>query len=439
MFYKKIIHAIATTDSDFWALLDCPCLLFNLSSDLKAFVAASVSIHEADEKREKPFHHLTRFGAIVRATVYGNDYFKGLKGVAEGTLEPLMATYKDDKLGLFRHLCVNYPAFLPLYQKVEGIYYNAPVFEMTVVDGEDRAGPAVILTGRIVSHCDEVLSPNSWEKIFGFDPEKLLFEKFLSYVLQSNEQDCAEAALRNWCAVDIGLGIWSAVSGTFFCDHLVKRNKNDRGEDLPYGWDLDFDACPVHHQPERTLDRWIAVRGFSRRKRHNNISEIVKRLKELQVNVMTEADADVLLPKSSRYSGMEVLIPASTTCTWEKNDLSNLRRVRFSEEYLLKIFGKRNGVRARALQRLRNGHFFLDTLESAKVKKECVATVQQRSSPSYGVMSSRASDPTSIGRISWSTRTATISSPRTRDAAAPRGICFVPTCLASFHFAICAN
>ena len=97
---------------------------------------------------------------------------------------------------------------------------------------------------------------------------------------------------------------------------------------------------------------------------------MVERLRQLsEVNVMTEADAEVLLPKSSRYSGMEVLIPASTTCTWEKNDLSNLRRVRFCDEYILRIFGKRNGVRARALQRLRNGHFFLDTLESAQVKK----------------------------------------------------------------------
>ena len=69
MFHKKIIHAIATTDSDFWALLDYPCILFNLSADLKAFVAASGSIHKADEQREKPFHHLTRFGAIVRTAV----------------------------------------------------------------------------------------------------------------------------------------------------------------------------------------------------------------------------------------------------------------------------------------------------------------------------------------------------------------------------------
>ena len=32
------------------------------------------------------------------------------------------------------------------------------------------------------------------------------------------------------------------------------------------------------------------------------------------------------------------------------------------------FFGRRNGVRRRALQRLTNGHFFLETLQSAKVK-----------------------------------------------------------------------
>ena len=53
---------------------------------------------------------------------------------------------------------------------------------------------------------------------------------------------------------------------------------------------------------------------------------------------------------------------------WEKNDLKNLRRVRFSNEYILWIFRKRNGVRKRALQRLRNGHFYLDTLEFDNVK-----------------------------------------------------------------------
>ena len=55
---------------------------------------------------------MSRFGSIIRATIYGNDYFDGLQGVGNHTLEPLMAKFKADELGLFRHLSVNYPDFL---------------------------------------------------------------------------------------------------------------------------------------------------------------------------------------------------------------------------------------------------------------------------------------------------------------------------------------
>ena len=50
--------------------------------------------------------------------------------------------------------------------------------------------------------------------------------------------------------------------------------------------------------------------------------------------MMTEADANILLPKSSKYAGMEVLLPATATCVWEKNDLDNLCCVSFSDEYI---------------------------------------------------------------------------------------------------------
>ena len=83
---------------------------------------------------------------------------------------------------------------------------------------------------------------------------------------------------------------------------------------------------------------------------------------------MTKADVQVLLPKSMRYSGLEVLLPESKQCVWEQQDLSDLRCVRFSDKEILRIFGRRNGVRRRALQRVRNGHYFIDTLRSARVK-----------------------------------------------------------------------
>ena len=69
-------------------------------------------------------------------------------------------------------------------------------------------------------------------------------------------------------------------------------------------------------------------------------------------------------------SGLEVLIPSTETCDWEQNDLRNLHKVKGGNTYIRKIFGRRSGVRRRALHRLRNGHYCIDTLKSAKVNQE---------------------------------------------------------------------
>ena len=122
---------------------------------------------------------MTRWGAIVRATVCGNDYFRGLQGVGPVTLEALMDRFKDDELGLFRHLYANYPAFLPLYQRVEAIYYDAPGFEVRKGQFNTETGMRrLVFMGRIVSHRGNVLSPKSWQDTVGFDPDELLFAEY---------------------------------------------------------------------------------------------------------------------------------------------------------------------------------------------------------------------------------------------------------------------
>ena len=131
-----LIQGIISTDSDYWALIDHPCLISYLSpNDLKALVTVDEfhhlcfrscdSLQSVAAARNPPIHHMTRFGAIVRATVYGNDYFKGLKGVGEKTLESLITKYHDDQFGLFYHLASNYHDFVPLFQRVEAKYYDA--------------------------------------------------------------------------------------------------------------------------------------------------------------------------------------------------------------------------------------------------------------------------------------------------------------------------
>ena len=131
---------------------------------------------------------------------------------------------------------------------------------------------------------------------------------------------------------DVALSIWSAKSGRCYHEFLVPHDQNSDGKDLPFGWDLDFSKCPIHFQPKRSLERWIAVRGRSRRRRHDNLHAIIEgMMNEPAVQVLTEAEASILLPKTTRYTGMEILIPSSQNAKWVKDDLANLRKVCFSD------------------------------------------------------------------------------------------------------------
>jgi len=141
VYSEGIIDAIETKDADFWALLDHPCCLLDVNStDLKGHICFSEGCslrgsHESMQARgrslDKPIHLVTRVGAIVRATVYGNDYWGGINGVGEVTLERLINQYKDDESGLIQYLTNTYPSFKENYKWLDGIYRNAPVFEMT--------------------------------------------------------------------------------------------------------------------------------------------------------------------------------------------------------------------------------------------------------------------------------------------------------------------
>ena len=138
---------------------------------------------------------------------------------------------------------------------------------------------------------------------------------------------------------------------------------------MPYGHDLDFEACPPVYQPVSTLSHWINVRGFQRRNRYD-IIKTVNRMRRKKFPVMTEADCQILLPRSIRYSSLEVMVPSVGSATWDHDNLSILRKVKFART--LKKFGKHNGVRRRAMKRVMNGHYFLDTLKSTEA--ESIAT-----------------------------------------------------------------
>ena len=137
---------------------------------------------------------------------------------------------------------------------------------------------------------------------------------------------------------------------------------------MPYGWSLDFDKCPVHYTPKASLIRYLAVRGYQPRTRHD-IFKIVERMRVAKdITIFTEEEAKKYLPRNVRYAGLEVLLPDSGAAKWNSKSITVLKKTKCNAKYVRKIFGKRNGVRKRALQRLKNGHFFIDTLQTTDAK-----------------------------------------------------------------------
>eukprot|EP00986_Skeletonema_menzelii_P018697 scaffold26680_cov210-Skeletonema_menzelii.AAC.1 len=360
-----IIDAIETRDSDFWALLEEPCCLLDVnSSDLKGYLCFSEgcslrgshdSMQECGHSLDNPIYHVTRVGAIVRATVYGNDYWNGIAGLGEVRLERLIDKYKDDEQGLIQHLTNNYPTFKEKYKWLDRIYRNAPVFEMK--NKRTTTDVDFSFTGKIVSHEGDQIE--SWDSIVGFDPHSLIYTNFDGPMRKRPKYK------------DIAEGKWLAAFGKETALCIIKREKNNDGKEIPYGSHLNFNECPPCYQPIPYQMRWLNVRGYQRRPRHNLLDVINRmRRKEVPSEVMTEEQAQILLPNSIRYSGLEVLLPSLQKCVWETKDLAIMRKVQGGDKYIRKIFGKRNGVRRRALNRLRNGHFYIDTLKAAKVRSK---------------------------------------------------------------------
>ena len=195
-------------------------------------------------------------------------------------------------------------------------------------------GQIVSLGGFIASQGDT----SSWSNKIRFDPYFSLYE---------NYRGTAEGFPT---LIDIALGRWFASKGAAFEDLLIRRDRNSAGEPLPCGSMLNFVTCPPCYQPTCDLMRWLAVRGYQRRKRHNLLDVVDRMRKQEGIEIMTEQDSKMLLPKCIRYSGLEVLVPSITNCVWESTNLAILRRVQGSNNYITSIFGQRNGVRWRALQ-----------------------------------------------------------------------------------------
>jgi len=155
--------------------------------------------------------------------IRSNDYHKGIHNLGDETLESLISKYFDDGPGLVQYLTNQYPAFGPSYKRIDAIYTNAPVFEMSIGEHDNETkSQHVLFTGRIVSHEEQEF--NSWvDYSVGFDPHQLIYMK------------CEGLLDRCPSYKDIASGKWLATKGESAIECIILQDKNDAGEDLPFG------------------------------------------------------------------------------------------------------------------------------------------------------------------------------------------------------------
>ena len=309
MFVIGLIHVIDTTDSDYWGLLDNPCVTLNQNrSDHKAHICRSEgcallssednnSIQSVGNVKGIPF--INREGAILRAAIFGNDYVKGVHTEGIKFWEDALAAHGGDIEAIKHHYATSNKygtAFVSNFEVVNNIYRHAPVFEMVLTEQFDvvKGRHQYKFTDNIIPLSRDVISSEQWVETIGFDPNDLIYSKY------EGPADSRPSY------TTIGSGEWFASDGVSYTESLIQRDKNTEGQDLPYGHDLDFNACPPVYQPVSTLCHWINVRGFQRRNRYD-IIKTVNRMRRKKLPVMTEADCQVLLPRSIRYSSLEVM------------------------------------------------------------------------------------------------------------------------------------
>ena len=114
-------------------------------------------------------YNLTRTGAIIRATIFGNDYYKGVPGVGPKTFASIQAIHKGDIASMLTALENIHPDFLPNYNRLKNIYSHPPVFEVSL------NGDKIVPTGKMIPLSKQDLSCEIWKSLIEFDPHQPLY------------------------------------------------------------------------------------------------------------------------------------------------------------------------------------------------------------------------------------------------------------------------
>ena len=226
MYIIGLIHAIDTMDSDYWALLDNPCVFLDQNcSDNKAHICCSEDctlLNRGDNNsiqsvgNTKGEHFINREGAILRAAIFGNDYVKmtHLEGIK--FWQNALAAHGGDIDAMKNHYTNSNKygtKFASNYKLVNNVYRHAPVFEMEVTQRYDVAKGRYDynFTGTIIPLSGEVFSSEQWIETITFDPDILIY---------SNYEGPAESK-PSYSA--IGSGEWFASDGaSYILNHSYK-------------------------------------------------------------------------------------------------------------------------------------------------------------------------------------------------------------------------
>ena len=372
LFEMGIVTGILTTDSDLYgAGKGGASLLMEIGWEkMDAFIVSKRRL--ADGARNKHLTPMTPAEAIVVAATRGCDYLVGgTKGIGATTFSKISeeagsrsgrdldrAMRKTTRISDAQR--ANYAAN---HEFISNAFASMPVFDATVAQGK------VVVTD-ILNVSGKQLSSSEFQKFVSFDPFAELYKKYTGPA--SSRPSYQDIANMKWIASK-GISRKDAMP-------IPPKDPNNSNKVLPFGAIVDFDKCRPEYQPDGVLTFWLSVRGFIPRRRHNT-AKIVNAMKDrADIPIMSQEEADALIPRNRKYVGYEVIVPGAKAAVWSgRNFEVNASKLEMIDAKLIcKIFGKHNGVRRRAIKWVKHGHYYYDSLRCARARTASYAGKESR-------------------------------------------------------------
>ena len=258
-----LVDGVISTDGDFWALINDPCVILAISwSKMEGSICVGGnhkfknidgvrSVHEI--QKESKQHIITREYAILMACILGCDYYKGTPNVGIGRLATFVKESGGSFSNLLKEIIDKYPTVDGVYKRMHFIFNHAPVFELQPSITSTNVGDSreYNVTGNIVSMSGATFTSEYCKANLGWCPWELL--------------DLPEGVN----TLDIAEGKWFPAERISYNDSLPKHPCNNRNEELAFGAILDFNHCQLEYYALPDVIRWMTLRGYQPRMNMN--------------------------------------------------------------------------------------------------------------------------------------------------------------------------